>query len=765
MTDRSRYSRTMRVLPICAALALAALLRLVAPGPPRPTTRAVVPGRRSDLLHHHRKARPRRHRHQAGRLRARLRQRARRIRDPRGLDRPGRRQRRLRSLLREDQRRRQTGLLLDLRAAGLDRHRLKRDVYVRDLDSRHDRARQQGRPLLRAVCGNGAVDADFAGATGDGETVFFVTSESLAARRPGQLLRRLRARPRGRNHETRLGRRELLRAAAATAPSPPPSGRVRERDGGLLHHPRAALDRRRRLQRRHLRARPGGGHDGPRLRGRLVLPARVRQQRRGADLPRQLRGRLSRLLRQRRGLAAGDVDTATDVYARDLPSGPTVLVSAGDRAPNVDRRLRRGAPPTARPSFFTTDREPDRRRRPTTPTDVYRWTGGSPALVTSGTCTQGSGCGSSFNSATADGSSVLFTTTEKLGRRRHRHQRRHLRGAAPGWAPTLVSAGEGACLPACGNGSEPAILNAATADAEQGLLHHCRSGSPRRTTDAGADIYLRDLGTASTSLASPSGVCPHPGGLQRGLLGRLRRRRPRRLPDRRAPHRRGRRLRARHLRALERRNAHRLGRQRRHDRAGDPGPDRHRSRLARGIAHPVDPGPGATREPRSSSTPAPTARASRSPPAPPPNSARAGLAVTVAAGSTTSFRATATDVNGDTSACSLAVTYTQATPEATASASAAASEPPPPSGGGSSGGGKTGSGTRTGGGGKAAAERVDHLRRAADPDHLRPRLEDPQAAAGLPLRRRDRTAGHRLLLQGRPAALARLRLAAEAAAR
>ena len=60
--------------------------------------------------------------------------------------------------------------------------------------------------------------------------------------------------------------------------------------------------------------------------------------------------------------------------------------------------------------------------------------------------------------------------------------------------------------------------------------------------------------------------------------------------------------------------------------------------------------------------------------------------------------------------------------------------------------------------------RVDRLRRAADADHLRPRLEDAQAAARLPLHRRDRTAGHRLLLQGRPPRAGRLRLAAEAEA-
>jgi hypothetical protein len=75
-----------------------------------------------------------------------------------------------------------------------------------------------------------------------------------------------------------------------------------------------------------------------------------------------------------------------------------------------------------------------------------------------------------------------------------------------------------------------------------------------------------------------------------------------------------------------------------------------------------------------------------------------GIGVTVIAGSTTSFRATATDLNGDTSPCSAAVSYThqESTP------------PPPPAeevgtggtGGGSSGTGGSGSTGGTGGGNK-----------------------------------------------------------------
>jgi hypothetical protein len=72
-----------------------------------------------------------------------------------------------------------------------------------------------------------------------------------------------------------------------------------------------------------------------------------------------------------------------------------------------------------------------------------------------------------------------------------------------------------------------------------------------------------------------------------------------------------------------------------------------------------------------------------------------GIAVTVAADSTTTFRATATDVNGDTSPCSASVTYTHQN----------APPPPPPDPGGGSGddgagGGGTGPAGGSGGGSK-----------------------------------------------------------------
>ena len=92
----------------------------------------------------------------------------------------------------------------------------------------------------------------------------------------------------------------------------------------------------------------------------------------------------------------------------------------------------------------------------------------------------------------------------------------------------------------------------------------------------------------------------------------------------------------------------------------------------------------------------------------------AGIAVSVEAGSTTSFRATATDGSGDTSGCSNAVSYTQETPS------------PPPgeeSGGGSgeeSGGGSSGGSGAGGGSGSGDSEPAASGGGSAPPVQLTP---------------------------------------------
>jgi hypothetical protein len=569
---------------------------------------------------------------------------------------------------------------------------IKRDVYVRHLDTGTTEIVSRGDSSC-APCGNGAIDADFAGATGDGGLAFFVTSESLAAADQDSSFD-LYVR------DFAGGTTKLVSAAASSCPSCGNGAFTPFLWGVSANGAEAYFTTAEKLSSNDedstddIYARdlatgntvlvsvgdcPGCGNSGavPVFRGSSAGGSRV-------------------FFVTDEAIAAGDGDTATDVYARDLPSGPTVLVSAGT-ALNVTAGFAAASADGAT-AFFTTT-ESLTGADTNNATDVYRWTGGSPALVTSGTCTQGTGCGSTFNTATGDGGSIMFTTTEKLGAGDTDTSADIYSAAAPGWAPTLVSAGESACLPACGNGPEPAILNAATTDASKAFFTTAESLSPQ-DGDAGADIYLRNLGTASTSLASPSGVCPHPGACNTVFTGassdgahvvfqtdeRLTAEDVDSEPD-----------------VYERSNGETRIVSTGNSATVGPAtpaltgtdPASPGESLTPSIQGQADPGTSIKLYTSADCSGVPVATGTST------ELGSSGLAVTVTAGSTTSFRATATDLNGDTSPCSLAVSYTQATPEdppPPPPSEPPPSEPPPPDQG-SSGGGKTGSGTKTGGGG------------------------------------------------------------------
>jgi hypothetical protein len=572
----------------------------------------------------------------------------------------------------------------------------KRDVYVRHLEAGTTEIVSKGDPSCDP-CGNGEIDADFAGATADGEAVFFVTSESLAAADQDSAFDVY-------ERDLGAGATKLVSAAESSCVgcgnqsftaafwgvsangteayfTTPEQLSTADGDSSDDIYARDLVGETTALASAgDSSCLPGCGNSGavPVFRGSSASGSRV-------------------FFVSDEALASGDVDTATDVYARDLPGGPTVLISAGT-ATNVTAGFAAASADGSTVLYTTTESQSGADTN--NATDVYRWTGGSPALVTSGTCTQGSACGSSFNDATADGGTVLFTTTEKLGSGDTDTSADIYTATAPGWSPTLVSAGEAACLPACGNGPEPAILNSATADASRAFFTTAEGLSPQ-DTDAGADIYLRNNGTASTSLASPSGVCPHPGACDTIFRGSS-------SDGTHVVFQTDERLTAEDVdsesdvyersngetRIVSAGNSATIGPATPVLTGTDPGSPG--ESLTPSIQGQADPGTSIKLYASADCSGVPVATGTST------ELGSTGLAVTVTAGSTTGFRATATDVNGDSSPCSLAVSYTQATPEPPPPPPPPPpSEPPPPSGGETSGGGKTGSGGRTGGGGKA----------------------------------------------------------------
>jgi Tol biopolymer transport system component len=372
------------------------------------------------------------------------------------------------------------------------------------------------------------------------------------------------------------------------------------------------------------------------------------------------------------GLVAGDSDGSNDVYRR--ASGTTTLVSGGTESAPANLKA-----VSSNGSLVLFDTAEGLTGADTNgANDIYGWSGGAPTLVTSGTCTQGSGCGVNFAAATSDASKLFFTTTEQLAAGDTDASADIYRvTTGGGGTPVLVSAG--------GNGAQSAIFNGMSADGEKVYYTTSEKMVPQ-DEDTRRDLYLRDIGGAATIFSSPAGVCP--GGADCNVVYN------------------GNSTDAQHVFFV---TEERLGSGEDVDSEADVY-ERDQSlaetRLV-SVGNSAALGPSAPAltgtspaSPAASTTPALLGEAPAGTSikiyateecegAPVATGTAAelkapGITVSVAPGSTTSFRATATDGLGDTSACSGAVTYRQENPPP---------PPPPPPPGEEGGGGKGGGGS------------------------------------------------------------------------
>jgi hypothetical protein len=208
-------------------------------------------------------------------------------------------------------------------------------------------------------------------------------------------------------------------------------------------------------------------------------------------------------------LVEGDNDGAADVYARDLPSGPTFRISGGNEAVTASYAAASGDGS----HVFFTSAEALGGGDSDNANDIYEWTHGSPlSLVTSAACS--SNCGVTFDSVSADSSGVIFNTAEALSPEDHDTREDVYRQELGGGSPVLVSRGESGC-PSCWSGAFDANFNEASADASR-IIFSSEEGMLEEDADGEDDIYLRDVGAGSTSLitTSPS-FCP----LKKGNCG------------------------------------------------------------------------------------------------------------------------------------------------------------------------------------------------------------------------------------------------------
>jgi hypothetical protein len=363
------------------------------------------------------------------------------------------------------------------------------DVYVREIGGA-TKLVSSGDLSCRPTCGNGAFDVGFAGAGADGNQVLMVTAEPLDPVADQDEAVDVY------EHDLITGDTTLVSAGAEDcAPS------------------------------------CGNGDFGATLRGVAA----------GGDRA---------FFATSEQLTAADDDTAIDIYARSLPNGPTVLVSAGDPAcspcgnggaaaifagssadgARVFLATSEGMAPgdtdgandiyqrfegattlvsagtETKPAsfadasidgarvFFTTSESlvaGDENEA----TDVYLWQGGAPQLITSGAC-----CNSNFGAITPDGGVVVVTTTEALAPEDEDSAADVYEQVVEGGGPVLISGG--------GTGSSSARFNRVSSDGDRVFFTTSEALAPQ-DFDSDDDIYARDVAAEETTLwTPPPGLCP-----------------------------------------------------------------------------------------------------------------------------------------------------------------------------------------------------------------------------------------------------------------
>jgi hypothetical protein len=207
-------------------------------------------------------------------------------------------------------------------------------------------------------------------------------------------------------------------------------------------------------------------------------------------------------------LAEADTDKATDVYARDLPAGPTILISGGDE----DVTASFSAASADGAHVFLTSAEDLLAADDDEANDVYEWTGGTLELITSAPC--GTLCGANFEAASADSTQVIFSTAAPLVAADEDTNVDIYRQGTSGAPPVLVSRGEPGC-PSCWNGDYDARFNEASADASRVVYTTAEPILPADNDNLVEedDIYLRDIDAGISSLITiaPS-YCPLKAG-------------------------------------------------------------------------------------------------------------------------------------------------------------------------------------------------------------------------------------------------------------
>ncbi len=369
------------------------------------------------------------------------------------------------------------------------------DVYMRDLEAGETVLVSVGEEGCAPACGNAEIDSRFGRASADGGVVFFVTDESLDA------------------GDTDSAADVYARDLAAETTSQVSVGGNGEFDAALRG---LSADGSWAYFTTAEKLLPGDTDSVVDIYARDVAGAttvRVSQGEAGGNgtsvpvFQAASEAGTRVFFTSDEALAGADTDAATDIYARDLPGGPTTLVSDGSSS--ADTASFAAASADGQHVFFST-KESLLGEDGDNANDVYEWTqGGGIALVTSAACV--SACGATFDAASEDSSTVVFSTAEKLDGADTDSRVDIYEQEVGGGSPVLVSRGGTTC-PGCGNGDADARFNRASADASR-VVFTTSEVLTADDLDEEDDIYGRDISTPETSLVTTApSYCPQKKG-------------------------------------------------------------------------------------------------------------------------------------------------------------------------------------------------------------------------------------------------------------
>jgi hypothetical protein len=386
----------------------------------------------------------------------------------------------------------------------------KMDVYMRDLETGTTTLVSQGESGCAPACGNGASDAGFATASADGSKAFFVSEEELTSEDTDAsvdvYVRDLTTEttklvsaggascaPACGNGASSASLRGISADASHAYFTTAESLSISDTDSAVDIYSRNLVNGTTSL------VSEGGVGCVPACGNSGAVPVFQGSSEDGSRA----------FFTTDEQLVSGDEDTATDIYARDLPAGPTFLISGGKAGTATASFAAASGDGTH--VFFTTA-EPLVGEDEDEANDVYEWSGGNLSLVSSAACV--SECGSNFDAVSADSETVVFSTAEQLvGEDTDKSVDIYEQGVGGG-APVLVSREAVGCG-GCGNGPADARFNRASADASHVVFSSSEVLSPE-DGDGEDDIYGRDVPGEETSLitTSPS-FCP----LKKGNCG------------------------------------------------------------------------------------------------------------------------------------------------------------------------------------------------------------------------------------------------------